>query len=164
MAFFFWWGQVGCLGELRGAAPSHANVVRLAEYYDQNDIYDRIPAKLYHNWHSNKHWISKGTTTRGSKSWMTYSTAHCLTKGTLWSFLVNKQKFCLHSVILTTTHCVNLWRPNETTPSVSFLIKHLQSYFFSNKVMKFETCVFASMSASLQCEKVCPEHVHETNI
>lgn len=53
MAFFS--GQVGCLGELKGAASSHANVVPLTRYYDQCDIYDQIPAKLYHNWHSNKH-------------------------------------------------------------------------------------------------------------
>lgn len=48
---------------------------------------------------------------------------------------------------------------------ISFLpYKTFTELFFSNKVMKFETCVFASMSASLQCEKVCPEHVYETNI
>ncbi len=32
--------------------------------------------------------------------------AHCDVKAALWSFLVNKQKLCLHSVLLTRTHGV----------------------------------------------------------
>lgn len=36
--------------------------------------------------------------------------------GSLWSFLVHKQSFCLHSVFLTKTHCVcSLSLTNECT-------------------------------------------------
>lgn len=40
-----------------------------------------------------------------------------------------KQKWSLHSVFLTKTHCVSL-SSNRSAACVSFLIKHLQSWFF----------------------------------
>lgn len=67
-------------------------------------------------------------------------------KGTLWSFLVNKESY-VHSQCFSPEHIVWIFEVQQTCWMHSFLIKHSQSWFFLNIL---NSASFTFMFVSLQ--------------
>ncbi len=90
-------------------------------------------------------------------------------KGALWSFLVNKQTFCLHSASLTRTHCVYPWGLTDMLNSFPSSIKHFQNQQFEECVVyihvyMLSVFLFPAFAGASLCFLACHRHLWITGI